>query len=81
VVALSPGEYLKHIDVAATIAAIKVPIFVTSAKKEADDLAKLVTRIDPKYITKYVPASEGAHGARSQSHRAPKNIGMLLKNS
>jgi len=71
VIAFSPGEYLKNIDVAQSISAMEIPVFVTSAKKEASDTAKLTASINPKFVTQYTPSSEGAHGARSLWAKTP----------
>lgn len=75
VVAFSPGEYFKGIDLAEAISALAVPAFVTSAKKEADDVAKLLRNVGPDVVMQYRPKVEGAHGARVLWKRTPGSKG------
>lgn len=64
VIAYSPGEYLKKINVSELIKNLDIPIYVTSARKEITDVTELVKNINPKYITQFKPEIEGQHAAR-----------------
>ncbi|MCF6347368.1 MAG: alpha/beta hydrolase [Flavobacteriaceae bacterium] len=65
VVAFSPGEYLKKINLAEEIESINKPTFVTSTKKEIDTVTELIRFVDPSCITHFKPIVEGFHGART----------------
>ena len=65
IVAFSPGEYYKSIDIKNSIKNISKPIFVTSSKKEITALAELVSLIDTTYVTHYKPIIEGIHGSKA----------------
>jgi pimeloyl-ACP methyl ester carboxylesterase len=73
IIAFSPGEYLKEVNVAECIAGLKVPAFITSAKNEVEDTTKLVANIEPKFVTRYLPESDGAHGSRVLWNKTPCN--------
>ncbi len=63
--AFSPGEYLKGIHVAEEIKSLKKPIYVTSAKKEIEQVKQLVRFVDKKYVTHFKPTVEGFHGSKT----------------
>jgi len=65
VAAFSPGEYLKGKDLAKLIRSIKIPIFVTSSKRETVPVTKLVRYVKPKYLMHYKPEKTGIHGSRA----------------
>ncbi|WP_456378529.1 serine aminopeptidase domain-containing protein [Lutibacter sp.] len=65
IVAFSPGEYYKSIDIKNSIKNIDKPIFVTSSKKEITALTELVSLIDTTYVTHYKPIVEGIHGSKA----------------
>lgn len=65
IVAFSPGEYYKSIDVKDTIKDISKPTFVTSSKKESEALKELISLINPTIITHYTPEEDGIHGSRA----------------
>ena len=65
IVAFSPGEYYKNIDVKNAIKGLSKPTFVTSSKKESNALTELVSLIDSNYITHYKPIVDGIHGSRA----------------
>jgi dienelactone hydrolase len=65
IVAFSPGEYYKTIDVKNSIKDIEKPVFVTSSKKESVALTELISEINPKYVTQYIPEEAGIHGSRA----------------
>lgn len=64
VVAFSPGEYLKGVNLAHAIKDIKIPTLILSSKKEIGDTTKLIAQADPLFVKQYKPKGEGAHGAR-----------------
>ncbi|MCF6182031.1 alpha/beta hydrolase [Lutibacter sp.] len=65
IVAFSPGEYYKTIDVKNSIKDIEKPVFVTSSKKESKALTELISEINPKYVTQYIPEEAGIHGSKA----------------
>ncbi|NNC70007.1 MAG: alpha/beta fold hydrolase, partial [Flavobacteriaceae bacterium] len=65
VAAFSPGEYLKGKDLAKMIKPIKIPVFVTSSRREVVPVSKLVRYVKPKYLTHYKPNKKGIHGSRA----------------
>ena len=65
IVAFSPGEYYRSIDVKNTIKNIDKPIFVTSSKKETPKLEELVSLINPINVTHYKPIVNGIHGSKA----------------
>jgi len=65
VIAFSPDEHLKKVNLAEQIKNIKVPIFVTSAKKEIEQVSKVLRFVDKKYITHFKPNAEGFHGSKT----------------
>jgi pimeloyl-ACP methyl ester carboxylesterase len=64
VIAYSPGEYFKNINVRETISNLKLPIYVTSSKEEVTEISKLIEYVDKKYLTHFKPSVEGGHGSR-----------------
>lgn len=64
VIAFSPGEYLKKTNVTEIVREINIPIYVTSTKKEIQDVSNLIRNVNPKYVTHFKPEIEGEHGAR-----------------
>lgn len=64
VIAFSPGEYFKGIDVKNSIKDLKTPTFVTSSKKEAFALTEMVSLMGVN-MTQYIPSFEGIHGSRA----------------
>jgi alpha-beta hydrolase superfamily lysophospholipase len=65
VVAFSPGEHLKHTNVAEAIKTLAIPVFVTGAKKEIDEVSQVVRFIDPSFVTLFRPESDGFHGSKT----------------
>lgn len=63
VLAFSPGEYLKNVDLAATIKGFNKPVFITSAKKEAKDWEKIAASIESSVKDLFIPNEEGIHGS------------------
>lgn len=65
VAAFSPGEYLKGRNLAELIKPIKIPVFVTSSKRETKLVTELMRYVKPKYVTQYKTTKEGIHGSRA----------------
>ena len=65
VAAFSSGEYLTGTNLTKTIKSIKVPVFVTSSKREIGPVEKLVSKIKPELITQFKPAVKGFHGSKA----------------
>ncbi len=65
VLAFSPDEHLKKINLSGEIENLKIPIFATSAKKEMDRVKNVLRFVDPKYITLFKPETEGFHGSKT----------------
>ena len=61
----SPGEYFKGIKLAESIADLRTPVFVTSARSEFENATAVVRNVDRQYVTEYCPELPGAHGSRS----------------
>jgi len=60
----SPVAHLKGVQLAKVVSEIKIPVFATSAKREISDVAKVLQKIDNKYVTQYKPTEEGFHGSK-----------------
>jgi alpha-beta hydrolase superfamily lysophospholipase len=65
ILAFSPGEYLKGIELQKEIAKLKIFTFITSSKKEIPDTKKLIRKVSTQFISYYIPKSEGFHGAKN----------------
>jgi len=65
VAAFSPGEYLHGINLAESIKDLNKPCFVTSAKSEINQTAKVVRFVNKKYITQFKPNVTGIHGSKA----------------
>lgn len=65
IAAFSPGEYLKGINIQATIEDYKKPLFITSSKEEIKSTAKLVSDIEPAWVNQFKPDFEGIHGSKA----------------
>jgi len=68
VISFSPGEYFDDQGksktwVAEQAKALSVPVFIASAKAEADAWAPVAAAIDPKLVTTFVPTTAGHHGS------------------
>jgi alpha-beta hydrolase superfamily lysophospholipase len=64
VIAFSPGELLKGINLADKIKILNKPIFVTSAKSEATEVLTLTKNIMSKNKVQYIPKGAGGHGSK-----------------
>ncbi len=65
VAAFSPGEYLRGKNLAELIKPLSIPTFITSSKREALPVEKLLRNVNPKYLTHYKPEKKGIHGSRA----------------
>jgi len=65
VIAFSPDEHLKGVNLAEEITTINVPIFATSAKKEIKQVSEVLRFVDKKHITHFKPEVEGFHGSKT----------------
>lgn len=65
VAAFSPGEYLKGIDINNTISNYNKPVFVTSSKSESASVTTLINKINPAFVTQFIPEVKGIHGSRA----------------
>ncbi len=64
VLAFSPGEYLKGIDLADEIRLVNTPAFVTSSKKEINQVSALINGVGPNLVDHFKPDAEGFHGSK-----------------
>jgi alpha-beta hydrolase superfamily lysophospholipase len=64
-IAFSPGEYLKGINLAEQIKSTNKPIFVTSPKKEIQQVIEVVKFVNKKHVTQFKPQIEGFHGSKT----------------
>ncbi len=65
VAAFSPGEYLKGIKMSDKLLDYKKPVFVTSSKKEIDQIDKLNIVSTDGFKFWFKPSIEGVHGSRA----------------
>lgn len=70
VLAFAPGEYFTRFDkpkdwIATSAKGITVPVFVTSAKREAKNWAAIFEAIPGESKTKFLPETAGNHGSRA----------------
>lgn len=65
VIAFSPGEFLKGVNLAEKIRSLSKPTFLTSAKKEIYDVKSVGRFINKKYLTQFKPQVEGFHGSKT----------------
>jgi len=70
VLAFSPGEYFERAGKSATWIAesarhIRIPVFISSARGEADQWAAIYATIESGSKAKFVPATDGRHGSRA----------------
>jgi alpha-beta hydrolase superfamily lysophospholipase len=65
VIVFSPGEYLKGVKLAEEIKLLEKPIFATGARKEIDEVSKVIRFINPKNVTLFKPKVDGFHGSKT----------------
>ena len=74
VVAFSPGEYFSDPDyISSSIEKLDKPVFITSSRKEADDVTELVQDVNSKIKIQYIPKKEGDHGSKVLWSTSPQN--------
>lgn len=65
VAAFSPGEYLDGVNLTESILNLNKPTFVTSSKKEIEQVAGIIKSIKSKQVTHFKPEVDGIHGSRA----------------
>lgn len=70
VLAFSPGEYFERFDkpanwIAKSARKIKAPVFITSARDEAEQWSKIYDAIRTAEKARFMPESKGNHGSRA----------------
>jgi len=65
VIAFSPGEYLKGVTLAEEIKSLTKPIFATGARKEIDEVSKVLRFVNSKNMTLFKPKVDGFHGSKT----------------
>lgn len=71
VIAFSPGEYFKDLNVSQNIKALNKPIFITSSKNEAKSAGALYTNYENANYEQFIPQSEGEHGSKVLWEKSP----------
>ena len=76
VLAFAPGEYFERFDkpkdwIATSAKHISVPVFVTSAKEEAESWAAIFEAIPGESKTRFIPETAGNHGSRALWRKFP----------
>ncbi len=70
----SPGEYFEDKSyVRSHISKLQKPLFITSSKKEANDVTELLKDVNSRIKVQYIPQSEGDHGSKVLWGTAPFN--------
>ena len=57
--------YLKDINLSEQIKSIDKPIFVTSPKKEIEQVSEVVKLVSEKWVTQFKPQVAGFHGSKT----------------
>ncbi len=65
VIAFSPDEHLKKVNLEEQIKDLKTPVFAASEKKEIEQVSKVLRFIDKKHITHFKPEVEGFCGSKT----------------
>ena len=65
VIVFRPGECLKDVKLAEEIKSLAKPTFVTGAKKEIDEISKVIRFVSSKNITLFKPKVNGFHGSKT----------------
>lgn len=73
VIAYSPGEYLKGIDVQTAIKDLSVPTYVTSSHKEAAAVTTLLSEVTQTKVVQFIPEGHGVHGSKALWRDAQDN--------
>ena len=64
VIAFSPGEYLKGLNVAEAISKLNKPVYVTSPVNEIEQVNQVMRNVNPQLVTHFKPKEEGFHGSK-----------------
>jgi dienelactone hydrolase len=64
VIAFSPGEYFKDLNVTQNIKTLNKPAFITSAKNEAKSAGELNTNYENVNYEQFIPVADGDHGSK-----------------
>ncbi len=73
VAAFSPGEYLKGVNLTESILSLDKPTFVTSSKKEIEQVTGIIQNIKSKQVVHFKPEVTGIHGSRALWKTTPGN--------
>jgi len=73
VIAFSPGEYIKGVNIAHELKGLDKPMFVTSSREEAEEVTKLISNVKAKTKVQFVPSKPGDHGSKVLWERFPEN--------
>ncbi|MEO6884143.1 MAG: dienelactone hydrolase family protein [Bacteroidia bacterium] len=65
VMAFSPGEYLKNVNVKVAIKNLDKAVFIASTREEAPKVAELAKDIVSKHKIVFAPATVGEHGSKA----------------
>jgi alpha-beta hydrolase superfamily lysophospholipase len=65
VIAYSPGECLKGVNLANEIKTLDKPAYVTSPKAEIKQVADVTKNINQKLLTHFIPTVDGFHGSKT----------------
>ena len=76
VLAFSPGEYFKRAGktdtwIQTSVQHIRVPVFITSSRNEADVWAAIFEAIESDKKVSFIPATDGRHGSRAMWKKYP----------
>jgi len=74
VVAFSPGEYFgEKLNLKQAISGFNKPLWVTSAKDEAESASPLISDIKSDNVVHFIPEGNGVHGARALWEKTPNH--------
>ena len=74
IIAFSPGEYFEKLKIKDEIAKLNKPVFIASTKSEKQYIQEMVSGINEKLITWFVPTNtSGIHGSRALWDSSPEN--------
>jgi len=65
VIAFSPGEFLKGVNLAGEIRSLIKPLFVTGARKEIDVVNDVLRYVNARNLTLFKPKVDGFHGSKT----------------
>jgi alpha-beta hydrolase superfamily lysophospholipase len=65
VMAFSPGEHLKNVNIAEAVRSLAIPIFATGARKEMEEVNSVMRFVDSQHVTLFTPQVDGFHGSKT----------------